>query len=396
MLRVNPLLAFLLVFAMLLCACQPIVAPTGGMPTQSEQLVLDPKMVTEIEALIEQTMADYQIPGFAIGIIKDGQVVYTNTLGLAEYDTNRPITTETLFPVASLSKQFTAAAIMQLVEEGKVKLDAPVVEYLPYFEMADAQYSDITIRQLLAHTSGIPQIPMRQYGYDSDDPGADALSDYVRSLGNMKLDNAPGETWNYSNIGYNVLGDVIANVSGESYERYVKTHILDPLGMEHSTFLLEEIDFDELSKGHYLTNSGEMVVIDDLPHTRVYAPAAGLVTSLSDLDQWAAVLSNHGELDGNRVLDESTVNEMWSPVAVLDWGDFFQDYALGWTVAELEGHRLVWHGGSNPGFVSNLIVAPEDGLAVVTLDNFLPPTETPPYHATDVGNEVMLMLLAAE
>lgn len=354
---------------------------------------LDEATIAEIETLIEQTMADNQIPGFAIGIVRDGEVIYAKGFGVAELGSDRSMTPETPLPVASLSKQFTAVAIMQLVEAGKLELDAPVTDYLPYFTLQDPRDAAITIRQLLAHTSGMPQIPLIEYGFDTSDPGAEAREAYVRALAELKLDMDPGETWAYSNLGYNVLGDVIAKISGETYEVYLRQHILTPLGMDSSTFLFDEIDFASLARGHYLAEEGNVVMTDAFPYARAYAPAAGLVTNLNDLMHWASAISNRGAFAQTRILQESSCDEMWSPVSTLGWGGLMQDYGLGWIVAEAEGHQLAWHLGTFPGYQASVIVAPDDGIGVVTLDNFLSPAEEQPWSATDVGNAVMLMIL---
>jgi CubicO group peptidase (beta-lactamase class C family)/predicted dienelactone hydrolase len=358
--------------------------------------MLDTVLVDEIELLVENAMAENQIPGFAIAVVKDGEVSYVEEFGFTGSGTDQPVTSQSLFPVASLSKQFTAAAIMQLVEQGKIDLDSPVIDYLPYFEMADPRYTEITIRQLLAHVSGMPQIPQREYGYDNQDPGEGAREKHIRKLAEFELDEAPGETWSYSNLGFNILGEVIANVSGETYEQYVQEHIMTPLGMNASTFLLGEVDFDLLAKGHYLDEAGELATVADHPYTRAYAPSTGLVTNIEDLSRWALALSHGGELDGARILESSTLDEQWTPVAEPGWGGLLQDYGLGWLLAEADGHRLAWHLGTNPGYSANVIIAPEDGIGVVTIGNLLPLTEDQPWFATDVGNKVMLMLLGVE
>ena len=398
MFRKNRFVSLLLLVALLISACQPVVPERAelGLDVEATKPILDETTVAEIERLIEQTMAENQIPGFAIGIVMDGEVVYLKGFGLAEVDTDQTMTPETLIPVASLSKQFTAAAIMQLFEEGKISLDAPVTDYLPYFKMADPRHADMAIRQLLSHTSGMPQISQREYGYDSRDPGVGARETHVRELAEFNLDAAPGETWAYSNLGYNVLGEVIAKISGETYEEYVQRHILAPLGMDSSTFILGEIDFNSLARGHYPDEAGNVMMTEDFPYTRAYAPAAGLVTNLTDLMRWASALSNYGELAGVRILKASSCDEMWSRVTTLGWGGLFEDYGLGWILAESDGHRLVWHLGTNPGYQANVIVAPDEGIGIVTLDNFLSMTEDQPWSATDVGNAVMLKMLDVE
>ena len=197
----------------------------------------------KIDPLIQDVMKSYDLPGLAIAIVKDNKIVYAKAFGVKNLKTKEPITTKSLFHMASVSKPFSATAIMQLVEQGKVKLDEPVVKYLPYFKINDDRYKAITISQMLSHISGMPDV--RDYEWDKPVYDDGAAERYVRSLTDKELIDAPGETLSYSNMAFEVLGDLIAKVSGMSFEDYVEKNILDPLDMKESTVI--GIDITDIS-----------------------------------------------------------------------------------------------------------------------------------------------------
>ena len=189
-------------------------------------------------------MVEYQIPGVAVGVVKDGEIAYARGFGVAEMGTEIPVTPNSVFHMASIGKTVVAIAIMQLVEQGRIDLDAPVVDYLPYFEMADLAAQSITIRQLLSHTAGVPDVEDWIVEWRDNEPRYDeaALEDHVRSLADDELLFEPGAEFSYSSEGFEVLGDVIAKVTGEPFETYVQENILAQLGMVNSSFMVTDID----------------------------------------------------------------------------------------------------------------------------------------------------------
>jgi CubicO group peptidase (beta-lactamase class C family) len=246
---------------------------------------LDDATAAKIEDLVEQAMAKSQVPGAAVGIVKDGQLVYAKGFGVTKVGGDQPVTPESVFYMASIAKTVTGMAIMQLVEEGKVDLDAPVTEYLPYFTLADPAAKEITIRQLLSHSSGMADYGDLMADFSARDKRVDdgALEDYVRSFSDGTLLFPPGMGWSYSNSGFDTLGDVIAKVSGQSYEDYVQEHILAPLGMEDSTFLLADVDPAVLVAPHTWNDDGTVVVQDFYPYLRKHGPSSTLFSTVRDM-----------------------------------------------------------------------------------------------------------------
>lgn len=195
---------------LLLAAAPPLTAQALPEPT-----------VKRLEAAIHQAMRAEKIPGFAIGVVRDGRLVYARGFGLMKVDDPaRPITADTLFHMASITKPFVATAIMQLVEAGKLQLDDRVVQHVPYFRLKDDRYREITVRHMVTHTAGMPDVT--NYHWDQPEYDAGALERYVRSLGDQTLRWAPETEFRYSNMAFEVLGDLVAKVSGKSFDDYVE------------------------------------------------------------------------------------------------------------------------------------------------------------------------------
>jgi CubicO group peptidase (beta-lactamase class C family) len=321
------------------------------------------RLKAELEPKIAAETNEKRLPGFVIGVVKDGKLIYEHGFGVAKLGGATSITPQSLFHMASVTKTFVATAIMQLVEAGKIDLDAPLVRYLPYFRMDDERYRAITIRQMLSHMSGIPDTV--NYNWDKPEYDAGALERFVRSLADKKLVLAPGEKFAYSNSAYEALGDVIAKVSGESFEDYVQHQILTPLGMKSSTLLLREANPQLLTSPHVM-EGGKIVVSKIFPYNRAHAPSSTLYSSIEDMSLWAMANLNRGELNGRRILKRETIDTMWRPVT----DAFNLKEGISWFTTEQQGHRYVLHSGGDVGFESLVMLAPDDGVAVISMTNF--------------------------
>ncbi|MCI0662852.1 MAG: serine hydrolase [Acidobacteria bacterium] len=319
---------------------------------------------TQLQPIIEQVMKDRSIPGFAIAIVQNQKVVYAEGFGVRDIEIrNDKVTPESLFHMASITKPFVATSVMQLVEKGKVDLDAPVVRYLPYFRLKDERYKMITVRQMLSHLSGMPDV--RNYEWDKPQYDDGALERYVRSLSNRSLIAAPGAVFRYSNMAYEVLGDLIAKVSGTTFEDYVENHILEPLGMDSSTLLVKQADAAFLTTPHVMDKSYEIVVSRIFPYNRMHSPSSTLYSNALDMTRWAMANMNRGELDGKRILKDSTYDIMWKPA-----GEKWRQIGISWFLGKHREHRTISHSGGDTGFVSNLVMIPDRSIAVVMMSNF--------------------------
>jgi CubicO group peptidase (beta-lactamase class C family) len=319
----------------------------------------------ELQPLIEDFVHKQQMPGFAIGVIQDDRLVYAHGFGVKNLMHNHdPVTPRSLFHMASITKTFVATSIMQLVEAGKINLDTPVVQYLPYFRVADDRDQTITVRQMVTHTSGMPDV--EDYEWDKSQYDDGALERYVRSLSNQKLIFAPGTEFRYSNMAFEVLGDLIAKVSGESFDDYVQHHILTPLKMRDSTLLIKKADPKLMTWGHERDKDGHVFPSKFYPYNRMHSPSSNLHSNVEDMARWALANLNHGELDGTRILKEQTYDIMWKPAHKLSDSD---GVGISWFLGEYRGQATVSHGGGDPGYATFLVLLPEKKIAVVLMAN---------------------------
>jgi CubicO group peptidase (beta-lactamase class C family) len=278
-------------------------------------------------------------------------------------DPARPVTAETLFHMASVTKPFVATSVMQLVEQGKVDLDAPITRYLPYFRLKDPRYRSITVRLMLTHTSGMPDV--EDYLWDKPEFDDGALERYVRSLQDRLLLWEPGTKFAYSNMAYEVLGDLVAKVSGTSFEGYMSQNILKPLGMTSSTLLLQEAAPAKLAAGHTRGKDGAAIPVANYPYNRSHTPSSNLHSNATDMIRWMLVNLNRGELDGRRILKDSTYDLMWTPPKAPKEARV----GISWFVRGYKGQKIVMHGGQDDGFLTTVVLLPARKTGVVVLVN---------------------------
>jgi CubicO group peptidase (beta-lactamase class C family) len=309
-----------------------------------------------------------------IGVLKNGKVLYSKGLGVKDQSTKEPVTNKTVFHMASVSKPFVSTAILQLVEQGKLNLDDPVTEHLPYFKLADHRYRSITIEHLLLHTSGIPDVgPSENYEWDKPQHDQLALERFVKSLNTWKLDFKPGRKKPaYSNTGYEILGDIIAKASGMSFEAFMQDHILTPNQMTGSSFLLSEIPKTRLSSAHIKNAAGEIEVSAVYPYNRKHAPSSCLHSNIEDMLKFALTNLNQGQFRNKRIYSEHTYDLLMTPR--VKENKIFQ-YGLGWNIADYRETQRIEFTGGDIGFDTVIIMVPSAAFAIVVLSNrhFIPP-----------------------
>jgi CubicO group peptidase (beta-lactamase class C family) len=253
---------------------------------------------------------NHQPTGLVLGVYSHGKVILTQTLGTLRLGSSEPVTARSIFHMASVTKPFVATAVMQLVDQGKVNIEAPVTRYLPYFKMHDPLAPSITVKQLLTHTAGMPDVTDYRWEHPEYDDGS--LERYVRGLADSTLVFAPGTRWQYSNIGFEVLADLIAKVSRESFEEYLQRHIFTPLGMKQSTLLMTDVDSVNLARGHVRDTTGRAVLSSVYPYNRPHAASSTLHSNLTDMLRWVAMNLRRGELNGRRILSAAAIDQMWT------------------------------------------------------------------------------------
>ena len=338
-------------------------------------------LTSEIRDSVEAWRARSGQPtGLVVGVYRRGTTIFSQGFGTTRIGSNDPVTTRTIFHLASVTKPFVATAVMQLAEQGKVDIDAPVTRYLPYFTMKDPRAASITVKQLLTHTAGMPDVT--NYHWERPEYDDESLERYVRGLADSTLVFAPGTAWQYSNIGFEVLADLIAKVSRQPFEAYMQREILTPLGMTHSTLLMTDVDSANLARGHERANAGKPVLSSVYPYNRRHAASSTLHSNVIDMLRWAAANLKKGELDGHRIISVAAIDRMWA--VQYDQTQEFTERAkrasrpmlyaaigqgLGWRIFTLQGQNLVSHSGGDTGFRSDLLLWPAELSAVVVMMN---------------------------
>ena len=304
---------------------------------------------------IKAEMRVQHIPGLSLAVIKDGKIIKAEGYGLANVELNVPARPETVFKIGSVSKQFIATGIMLLVEEGKVSLDDRVSKFL---EGTPETWKDITVRHLLTHTSGIVR----------EAPGFDPLkiqsdADVIKTAYALPLRFAPGEKWEYCNVGYFTLAEIIHKVTGKPWGDYLSDRVFKPLAMDATrTTSMTELVANRAS--------GYVWQDDKLQNAQIYfalRPSGAFLSSVLDLAKWDAALYT------DKILKQSSRDQMWQPFIQTNGGAngaaaIF--YGFGWEIKTMVvGHRKIAHGGAMPGFRAQIARFVDDKLTVVILTN---------------------------
>ena len=348
--------------------------------TEVVQIEIETKLDQELSPYIEQIIESNELPGVAVGLVKDNKVVYAKAFGYLNVETKQPLSVSSMFHMASVSKPFVATAIMQLVEQGKIDLDAPVIQYLPYFRVMGDDYDKITIKQMLNHISGMPDV--QDYQWDNPVYSDDALERYVRSISQEKMRSKPGDSFAYSNMAFECLGDVIAKVSGLTFADYQKEHILKPSGMNESTFL-KPADLPENWAGPHVRMSSSKLW-DGYPYNRMHGPSSTLHSNVLEMCNWAIINMNHGEFNNKKILDPESYELLWNP-----WFEIGEENSIGlsWFINNYNGEKTIGHGGGDVGFSTNFVMLPEKSIAAVVMSNQSP---APVNDITNAALDIML------
>lgn len=344
------------------------------------------KQIAAFENYVEKMMQAYEAPGIVVVLAEKGKVTYQKAFGVRDLATGEAVDGQTIFGLASVTKSFTALAIMQLAEKGLLSLHDPVVRFLPEFRLSQNQPADaITIHHLITHTAGFPPLPALDYsikGNTQPDEGqageAEAeehppvntmadLLDYM-ATGDYQMLGQPGAYFSYSNDCYGLLGEIIERVSGQPYTEYVQQHILKPLGMGRSVFTVEELkQFDNVTELYYRNEKDELVHSSNWQVAPPFTAAGWLKACADDLIKYAQMYANGGDYAGQRLLSEQGIKLMQQGTLEFNQG---RKYGYGLMVkTDYRGVTLVEHSGSLKGVSSNMGFIPEKGIAAVVLCN---------------------------
>ncbi|MBW6498028.1 MAG: serine hydrolase [Bacteroidales bacterium] len=356
-----------------------------------------PEVIQKLDAYYEQVLKDWDLPGMAIGIVKDGELVFSKGYGLLEVGKTGTPDQNTLFAIASNTKAFTVSMLAMLVQEGKISWNDPVRMYLPWFEVYDPWVSShANIRDLLSHRIGLGTFSGDVVWYKSDLTAREIVG-AARHLPKA-YDFRSG--YGYSNLMYLAAGMVIEEVTGKSWIENVQERILDPLGMDRTIVSPADLAL----KGNFATphaqQDGKNIPIDWEDWT-VVAPMGGLISSVRDVAQWMIFNMNHGIWGQDTLLTAASINMMWTPhnnfgvnhTRPQDFNRHFNAYGLGWGLSDYHGRLSVGHTGGYDGMISEVRMIPDEKLGVVVLTNGI---KSPITAITQYTLETMLGLAARD
>jgi CubicO group peptidase (beta-lactamase class C family) len=303
---------------------------------------------------VRSEMQRQHIPGLALLVSRGGKIVQAEGFGLTNVELQVPVKPETVFQSGSVGKQFTATAVMMLVEEGKVGLEDPLTKY---FADAPASWKDVTVRELLSHTAGFGDYP-EKFDFRKDWTEEEEL----KLVESIPLAYAPGTKWEYSNLGYMTLGVLIHRVTGEFYGDFLRQRIFEPLGMA-TTRIISEADIVPNRAAGYRLVKGELKNQEWVSPVVNTTADGSLYFSILDLAKWDAALYTE------KLLKRSSFEQMWTPAKLKDGRPNKDGYGFGWFIEERHGHHVISHDGAWQGFETNITRFVDDQLTVVVLTN---------------------------
>ncbi|HLW30649.1 MAG TPA: serine hydrolase [Aequorivita sp.] len=329
----------------------------------------------QIDSLVQTTMKTFDVPGMAVAVLKDGKIYHKNTYGIRSAKTGAEVNENTLFGVASNTKAFTTAALGQLVDQKRLEWDTKVTDIIPEFKLYDSYVTnEFTVRDLITHRSGL--------GLGAGDlmvfPASNTttLSEMIHNLRYLKPVSSFRSKYDYDNLLYIVAGEIVARVSGKTYDNYIEENFFKPLGMKRSKLSIPEIEADpNRIDGHAPVNGKLETTVGTF--TQIATPAAGIYSSINDMSTWVQALLDKGKYGPqlkDSLFSEKTQREMWTPQTLVRTGKGpyntnFLAYGLGWFLSDVSGYFQATHTGGLLGIVSQVTIIPELELGIIVLTN---------------------------
>ena len=318
-------------------------------PLHSQTGVAKPPSPDPVDALVATEMDRLHVPGVSLAVLRRGKVIKVAGYGKADLEQDLPVTPETVFKIGSVSKQFLATGIMLLLQDGRLTLDDPIGKHLTD---APESWKRITIRHFLTHTSGV----LREGpAFDPLKVQADSL--VIASAYTQPLVFPTGSKYQYCNVCYFALAEIITRVSGKPWDAFLTERVFRPVGMTATRTTTTTALVPRRARGYVWRNG----VYENAAEFIAIRPSGAFLSTVSDLARWDAALYD------DRVLTESSRNQMWTPMRLNDGSP--TEYGFGWELDTMDGHRGVHHGGSLPGFRAEMSRFPDDGLTVIVLTN---------------------------
>ena len=322
------------------------------------------------ENMIRKLMDDYNVAGMSVALIRDGEIVSTQGYGLRDAAAQLPMTADTVLPIGSITKTFTALALGMLVDEGKLNWDEPVKTYIPSLKLSSELLTEnVTVRDLMCHRTGVPKYDLQAI-YCVMEDGAEM----VRSLEYLETNMAFRTGLQYSNQMVSLAGYLVEVITGTPYQEFVRERIFRPLGMQSTDFEIESLaGYENTSKGYVFANG--TFIEPPYMHLGAFAPSGAIVSTASDMAKYALFHLSGGASDGRRLISEENLRQMHSPQVIgtpYFWNfEEFQstEYGLGWFTDIYRGVKMIGHGGNTNGFSAQMTLLPAQNAAIVALSN---------------------------
>ena len=323
-----------------------------------------------LSEVVRYAAEKFGIPGLSVGVWADGAETYA-AHGVTNIEDPQPIDRNTLYATGSASKPFAATALMHLVAQGKVELDAPVRRYIPELTLPNEEWTaQITVLNLLSHTAGLDW----RLIVDTGD-GDDALAEFIAQLTGLEQFAAPGTRASYSQVGFSIIARIIEKVTGLTFEQAVETIVLEPLGLTNTLYALDKIMDRPAAWGHNADENGELVVAREWKDNRANNGGGGVASSVADLLRWARFHLGDASVvvgpsaDGAEVLPDEVRRQMQVPTVELRSSTLGDAFGLCWFIKDIAGLRTVGHGGSGNGQFIEFLFVPERDFAIVSAAN---------------------------
>ncbi|SHG51492.1 serine hydrolase domain-containing protein [Ornithinibacillus halophilus] len=342
--------------------------------------------IEKIDEYLNLYQYHHQIPGFAVNIVKDNQILYSQSFGSTSIESpqNR-VNADTIFSIQSITKSFTAMALLHSEENTNFSLDDPIIRYLPYFRTKSGNFDEITTRHILSHTAGFPEnvwiatlldeelyelgknLPEYKFIFDMYPNLEDILrtiksrEDVTRFFSQIELESTPGKNWKYCTDAYVIATDVLEKVSGLTFENYVNKHIFNVLGMNR-TFVNPTFSTDEKNVSSYYMNTINTPIEVAQPENIIGAPMGFIYSTANDLSNYVIDIMD----ENGQILSKQQYHKLFEPLAKREEG---LSYGLGWKLKEFQGLKIVEHAGGYPGVSCFISMVPEHKLGIILLSN---------------------------
>ena len=324
-----------------------------------------------INKRVEKIIAEWQVPGCAVGIIKNGKLIYAKGFGYRDLENKLPVTPNTLFPIASNSKLFTSTAIGMIVNEGQLEYDKPIKSTIPEIEFSTPTLNnEITLRDMLCHRTGLSGGDDIWYGSNFTRAEVFTKIKFLKPLAGIRTE------FIYSNFMYIAVGEIIKLKTNKTWEEYIKEKILTPLEMNHTVFTIEELEKTSDYAKPYTTDFIKKTTapIDYYRQTKASSPANGINSNIIDLSQWVICQLSKGMFNQKEIIANSVIKETMKPLtissnSIKDKELSFELYGMGRTLRTYKDHLMSEHGGAINGYRSQITLFPDDSLGIIILTN---------------------------